>query len=141
MKKILIIFLCLILVGCGNIKKEDLYLLNINGNEITVGYDDSSLVNDYVDEYTTMISDDKEVLDKMVVYVKDVDGYISIDNNVLGSSISETCSLLNGELTNNNGNVCLISKRVNKHDNYILIYGDILSDNLDEIDRIEVYFK
>lgn len=142
-KKLLIIAICLILTGCGKVNKEDLYTVNIEGIDISVGYDDSSVLANTISEYETITDkDEKEILDKIVVYIKDLNSpTITIDGLSITSSISETCELFNGELTNKNGYVCLISKRVKKHDNYILIYGDILSDNVDEVDRVEVYYK
>lgn len=142
MKKIIILFLVIILSACKNVKQEDLYTLNINGNDITVGYDNLEAINDDIFEYSLTNIDDKEILDKIVVYVKDVDGNISIDGKSIGTSISETCTLFNGEYSSENrGHVCLLAKRVKKHDNYIIIYGDILDDDIDRIDRLEVYYK
>lgn len=139
MKK-LSIFLLLILCACTSIRKDDLYSINIDGTNYVVGYDDSSFINENIDSYSLTTLNDKEVLSSLTVYVNDVNS-ISIDSISISDSISETCSLLNGEMENNNGYVCLVSKRVNRHDNYILIYGDILDDNLDRTDRVEIHFN
>lgn len=143
MKKLSILILLIFLIACSNSRQEDLYTININGQDITVGYDGIDTLNSYIDSYTTFIDNkDKEVLDKIVVYVNDVNGNISIDGTPIGDSIAQTCTSLNGEYSNKeNGDVCLLSKRVKKHDNYIIIYGDILNDDLDKVDRIEVYYK
>lgn len=142
MKKIVLFIFLIVLSACGQIRQEDLYTLNVDGVDITVGYDDVSVINDSIDSFTSYLDkDENDILNKIVVYLNDTNGNISLDGTTITSSISETCSLLNGELENKNGYVCLISKRVKKHDNYVLIYGDILSDDLDKTDRIEVYFN
>lgn len=143
MKKLFIIIFLFLLTACGKVRQDDLYTLNINGIDVTVGYDDSSKINDYIDSYTSLIDDKgNEYLDKIVVYPNDYNLAISVDGIALTSSISESCTLLNGEYSDSkNGEVCLLAKRVKKHDNYVLLYGDILSDNLDKLDRVEVYYK
>lgn len=142
MKKYILLILLFLLSACGQIKQDDLYTLNINGSNITVGYDSLDKINDMIDSYSFYIDKkDNEILNKLVVYLADANNNISIDGINVTDRISETCTLLNGELKTKNGYVCLISKRVKKHDNYILIYGDILNDDLDKTDRIEVYFN
>lgn len=142
MKKIILLLLLILLSACGNIKQEDLYTLNVDGQDITVGYDGIEVINEKIDSYSTYTDkNENEILNKVVVYLADTEGNVLIDGTLITCSISETCSLLNGELENKNGYVCLVSKRVKKHDNYVLIYGDILDDNLDKTDRVEVYFN
>ena len=137
-KKIILLVLLVLLSSCQRIKRTDFYVLNIGEDSIAVGYDDKSFIKDYIDEYEI---NEEEYIDKIVLYLKDVEDNVSIDDYMLNKGIKETCADLNGEYIEKRGHVCLISKRVNKHDNYILLYGDILADDLDKIDRIEVYYK
>lgn len=141
MKKILSIVFLFLLTACGNINQKDLYKITIGGKSIVVGYDDSSVIDDNIDSYTTTMKDDKEILNKIVVYINDIDNDILIDDIKITDSIAQTCTLLNGEFSNAyNGEVCLVAKRIKKHDNYVLIYSDILNDDLDKTDRVEIYF-
>ena len=137
-KKIILLVLLVFLSSCQRVKRTDFYVLNIGEDSIVVGYDDETFLKDYMDEYE--INEDAYI-DKVVLYLKDVEDSVSIDDYLLNKGIEETCSDLNGEYLEKNGYVCLISKRVNKKDNYVLLYSDILSDDLDEIDRVEVYYK
>ena len=137
-KKIILLVLLVFLSSCQKVERTDFYVLNIGEDSIVVGYDDETFIKDYMDEYE--INEDAYI-DKVVLYLKDVEDSVSIDDYLLNKGIEETCSDLNGEYLEKNGYVCLISKRVNKKDNYVLLYSDILSDDLDEIDRVEVYYK
>ncbi len=137
-KKIILIVLLVTLSSCQRVKRTDFYVLNIGEDSIVVGYDDETFIKDYLDEYEI---NEEGYIDKIVLYLKDVDEDISIDDHLLNKGIEETCGDLEGEYSEKNGHVCLISKRVNRHDNYVLLYGDILSDDLDKIDRVEVYYK
>ncbi len=137
-KKTILIVLLVILSSCQRVKRTDFYVLNIGEDSIVVGYDDETFIKDYLDEYEI---NEEGYIDKIVLYLKDVDEDISIDDYLLNKGIEETCGDLEGEYLEKNGHVCLISKRVNRHDNYVLLYGDILSDDLDKIDRVEVYYK
>ena len=137
-KKIILLVLLVFLSSCQKVERTDFYVLNIGEDSIAVGYDDETFIKDYIDEYEI---DEDAYIDKVVLYLKDVEDSVSIDDYLLNKGIEETCSDLNGEYLEKNGHVCLISKRVNKKDNYVLLYSDILSDDLDEIDRVEVYYK
>ena len=137
-KKIILLVLLVFLSSCQKVERTDFYVLNIGEDSIVVGYDDETFIKDYMDEYE--INEDAYI-DKVVLYLKDAEDSVSIDDYLLNKGIEETCSDLNGEYLEKNGHVCLISKRVNKKDNYVLLYSDILSDDLDEIDRVEVYYK
>lgn len=144
MKKILILLIALLLLcGCAA-KKEDYYNLNYDGALIVVGYDSVDMINglDYIDSYTTYINDkEEEKLESIVIYPKDRPAIISIDDTMLNDSIESNCELLNGEMINNNGKACVIHKTVDDKENYIIMYGDILSDDIDELDRLEIYYK
>ena len=136
-KKIIILCFLFTLSSCKRVERNDFYVLTVGNNSVAVGYDSSTFLSDY-----EIYSDDKtEYVSKVVLYLDDVDSSVSIDDYVLNKGIKETCSDLDGEYLEKNGHVCLISKRVNKHDNYVLLYSDILDDDIDKIDRVEVYYK
>ena len=143
MKKLAVILLVMLLCGCSA-KREDFYSLSFDGHDISVGYDGVDLIRDLktVDAYGSYLNDkDEEILNKLVVYTDDLDDpEVTVDGYKLVKGIKETCKDLDGELIENNGFACLIGKEVKGRENYIIIYGDILDDDINRIDRIEVYY-
>ena len=139
MKKIVTLLLVLILLfGCAA-KKEEFYSLKFNGQELVVGFDET--VDETLPiEYGMTELKKKTVLGKVVLYLNDVDGHVYLNDYEL-NSIKDTCSAFSGEYIEKNGHACVIGKRIKKHDNYVVLYGDILSDNIDKVDRIEVYYE
>ena len=142
MKKVL---LCLILALCIVLslnflppKREEYYNIEADGVSLVAGYDERDVISnlDFVDcfEY-----DEKDKITMFRIYLRDA-GNVKIDGHEV-KSISESCAYFEGEMYESNGSVCLIQKDVGGKVNYVLFYGDILSDNTDETDRIEVYIK
>lgn len=142
-KKISILFLILLLVAC-NQKRDNFYNLKFDDLDISVGYDNISLIegNDLIDDYSYFLNEENEkIINKLVIYVDDLnDPLIKIDDYLLNKGIKDTCDDLNGELIDNNGYACIIHKNIYKRENFIIIYGDILNDDIDSINRIEVYY-
>lgn len=142
MKKLL---LCLILVVCIVLslnflppKREEYYNIEAGGTSLVAGYDsrDDIAGLDFVDYFEC---DEKDKITMFRIYLKDA-GSIAVDGyNV--DSISQSCAYFEGEMYDSNGSVCLIQKDVGGRVNYVMFYGNILSDNTDETDRIEVYIK
>ena len=139
MKKKLLFIILLILISACKMKKDDYYIISTDSEEFVVGYDkelDTSLPIEY--EISTI--DNKELLTKLVIYLNDLDSSLYLNDYKL-ISIKDTCSYFDGEHIYKNGNACILGKRLKKHDNYVIFYSDILSDDLDKIDRIEVHYK
>ncbi|MDO4499813.1 MAG: hypothetical protein Q4B60_00920 [Erysipelotrichaceae bacterium] len=142
MRKLLLIGL-LLLSGCSSkVKKEDLYRVNVNGIDVTVGYD-SSLDEGIKVEEVNYYTDEKEntYLSDLEFYLSDVSDYVSLDGYDLRNGIKNTCEHFKGELIEKNGTACLISKVVKNRENYVVIYGDLLDDNTDRVDRIEIHYN
>ena len=143
MKKLLTLTAILLLCACSA-KREDFYSLSFDGNTISVGYDKAEVLEgiEGIDSYGTYLNDKQEaIISKLVIYLNDLNSpLVMIDERPLSSGIMETCLDLDGELIEKNGYVCLIGKEVGNKENYIMIYGDILDDDLNRIDRIEVYY-
>ena len=140
MKKIVVLLLLILLSGCLFNKY---YAVTFDDVTITVGKDDTSVLNDKVDSYEAS-SDSKgnEYLSKIVVYLDDLDNKeVKIDNYIISKGIKDSCSDLNGEYIENNGEACLITKTIRGKANSITLYGDLLSDDIDEVNRIEVAYK
>ena len=139
MKKILIIIFLLISVFLSlNFlppKKEDFYKLSFSDREISVGYDEY-LNYTGISHYAY---DEKGKLSELVIYLDDV-GMIYLDV-VLVDNLENVCSTFNGELKENNTKACLIQKDVKGKVNYVLLVNDILDDDINKIDRVEVYYK
>lgn len=139
MKKILIIIFLLISVFLSlNFlppKKEDYYKLSFSDREISVGYDEY-LNYTGISHYAY---DEKGKLSELVIYLDDV-GMLYLDD-VLLDNLENVCSTFNGELKENNTKACLIQKDVKGKVNYVLLVNDILDDDINKIDRVEVYYK
>ena len=139
MKKILIIIFLLISVFLSlNFlppKKEDFYKLSFSDREISVGYDEY-LNYTGISHYAY---DEKGKLSELVIYLDDV-GMIYLDD-VLLDNLENVCSTFNGELKENNTKACLIQKDGKGKVNYVLLVNDILDDDINKIDRVEVYSK
>lgn len=137
-KKIIYIApILLLLFGC-NAKKEDFYNLKIGDNEIVVGYD-QSVDESLPIEYSIATINKKDVVNKVIYYVDDLDTDLYINDYKL-SDIKETCDYFSGEYIEKNGYACIFGNVVKGHDNYVIIYSDILSDDLNQIDRVEIYY-
>lgn len=139
MKKILIVVFLFISVLLSlkflPPKKEEFYKLTVNDSDIYVGYDEYlnySGINHYA-------YDEKGKLSELVVYLSDVNN-ISLDDNPL-DNIEDICTKFNGELKYNNTKACLIQKDVYGKVNYVILVNDILDDDINKIDRVEVYYK
>ena len=134
----------MILISGCKAKREDFYRLSFDGNEIAVGYDSIRLLDGVsgIEAYGTYLDrKEEEIINKLVIYLDDLnDPLIYIDDYPLNKGIKESCADLSGELIEKNGYACFIGKTVNKRENYIILYGDILDDDIDKIDRIEAYY-
>ena len=139
MKKFLIIvFLFISILLSLNFlppKKEDFFKLTFNDREISVGYDEYLNISG-IDHYAY---DEKGKLSELVIYLNDVqEVYL---NDVPLNNIEDVCTSFNGELKQNNTKACLIQKDVKGKVNYVLLVNDILDDDINKIDRVEVYYK
>lgn len=137
-KRFLLVVLSFVLFGCSA-KKEDFYALKVNDKEIVVGYD-QTVEEDIPADYLITSINKKEVVSKLTYYIDDLNGDTYIDNYKL-SSIKEACDYFSGDYIEKNGHACVFGKIVNDHDNYVILYSDILSDDLDQIDRVEIYYE
>ncbi len=138
-KKILYILpFLLFLFGCGN-KKEDFYNLKIGDNEIVVGYDQTINENLPI-EYKISNVNKKDVVTKITYYIDDLESEVYINGYSI-ESIKETCEHFSGDYIEKNGHACVFGKMVNGYENYVILYSDILSDDLDKVDRIEIYYE
>lgn len=139
-KRIRILCLLFIVICLCSCTRSSFYCVSVDDNNLAAGYDTKEAFNDEgIDSYEFSMISDKEVLTSFVVYTH---GHIiSIDDYKLGNSIKESCNDLNGEYFENIGNACVIQKRVKGHNNYVVLYGNIVNDDLDELDRVEVFYK
>lgn len=143
MKKILIVLSLFLLTACAA-KKEEFYNLKIGEREIVVGYDEDVTIKDldYIERYTSLLNKkDKYILQSIEIYVDDVDEEMFINDISLNKGIDETCSLLNGEIINNNSKACVINAEIRNKNNTVIIYSNILDDNTDKVDRIVISYE
>ena len=155
MKKIIVITLLMLLVGCSEIERKDYYNLSIDNYDFVVGFDDV----DYLETTFKLDNDELKLLDKHFAnvefginnekekinyfefYTKDFGSNYRIDDIELSKSIKENCESFNGEYIDKKVKACIIQKQVGKHTNAIILSGDILNDDIDEISNIKIYCK
>ena len=145
MKKILVLLTIFFLLTSCKAKKEDYYNLTFEGITVAVGYDNTEVISNInsIDTFDYELNKKEEqILNHLVIYVDDLnDKSVLIDDYSLNKGIIDTCTDLNGEIVENKGNTCVLHKVVDDRNNIILLSGDILSNNIDKIDRIEVNYK
>lgn len=148
-KNVVILIALLILVGCKQkeiIKREDYYNVSCGSLYFVPGFDEKTYEQsgDITNiEYRTSlirnmfnkVEGEKEVLSYVEFYTHG--DLIKIDG-LVENKIDKACSDFNGELINKNGVACYIGKRVEGRENYIILHGDILADDINIIDRVEV---
>ena len=143
MKKIvLIILLLFMMLGCSP-KKEEYYNLTFENTTLAIGYDTVDVLDGlHVNSYTTHLNKKEEkIVDYIEIYLRDLSSQDVYLNDYKLTSVKNTCSDLNGELVSNNGNTCVLHNYLKDTENIVILYGNILSNNNDEIDRIEVSYK
>lgn len=119
--------------------KEEFFNVTYNGNSFVVGYDFKELIENSQFEKIETKKDKKE--NEIVIYVSfyvEEGKDITIDDVIISDGIKENCNTYDGVLINKNGYACYISKRVNGRENYIILHGDLLNDDINKINRVEV---
>ena len=88
------------------------------------------------------ISSDEAVLQRLDLFVGNLPAeQYAIDEIVLSSSVKENCRNLGGEYIERNGYACVIGKKVHGQDNIVILSGDILNIDQDELHRIQIYVE
>lgn len=64
-----------------------------------------------------------------------------INDIELSSSVKQNCEMFKGEFIERNGYACVIGQVVNNHNNVIILSGDYLGIDQDELSRIEVFVE
>lgn len=143
MKKIIIfILLLLILVGCSP-KKEEYYNIKIEDEIVAVGYDTVSTIDNLpINSYKTHLDKkENEILDYLEFYIDDLANKdVYIDETKI-STITGTCDELGGEIVTNNGKACVLHKKVKEDNDIVILYGNILDDDTNRVDRVEVIYE
>ena len=88
------------------------------------------------------VTSDKAIVTRFKYYLDDfpMQTY-QIDGIPLSTSISENCETFHGEYIDRNGKACIFGKKVNGKDNVVLLKGDMLNIDQDELESIEIYVK
>ena len=95
MKKVLLILLVILLVGCAT-KREEYYVLSFDDKSIAVGYDQKEVLEGInVDSYSTYLNKkEEEIINKVVLYVDDINSLIYLDAYPLNKGIKETLLII-----------------------------------------------
>ena len=135
MIKRLLIIICLFLITSCSVNKKDLYKLTVNEEEIIVGYSKQEAIFNTFEEIEF---DEKGIVSKITIYPKDYNAPVLINDIELDSSISNIISLFEGYESNGAG---VVEKKVHGKINRIILYNNILNDDLDELDHITITFE
>jgi len=139
MKKILIILITLLCLTACAAKRDDFYVFGYGTKSIAVGYDEEC--DEFINNKKTYDEDKKkDIITYAEAYVKDLadNGYLhySIDGIDLDTSVKSNCEKLNGRLVENNGYTCVISKNTDDKLLILELHGNVLNDDMDELDHI-----
>jgi len=137
-KAILILIMALFLSACAA-KRDDFYVFKYGVKSVAVGYDETC--DDFITSKKTYDEDKKkEIITYAEAYVKDLadNGYLhySIGDVELDTSVKSNCEKLNGRLVENKGYTCVISKNTDDKLLILELHGNILNDDMDELDHI-----
>ena len=55
--------------------------------------------------------------------------------------MKKNCETFNGEYIERNGYACAFGKNVHGRDSIVILYGDILGIDQDELSHLEIYVK
>ena len=151
MKKSGILFLTLILSACS---KNDYYKLSFEDINIVVGFDTLSNISNNFEiinkdsislnldsKHFANVSFENGYITCLQLFLKDYDTQYKINDIVLDKSISKNCELLNGQLVHKKTNACIIQKQVKDKLNVVILNGDLLNTDIDELSQIEIYIK
>lgn len=82
------------------------------------------------------------VITKIDIFLDELDmRTYMIDGQELSRSVRENCRMFDGEYIKRNGYACAIVKNVEDKNNVIVLYGDILKEDQDELSRIVIYVE
>ena len=170
MKKLLTVFLLILLAGCQKEVREDLFVLGIDGQEIVPGFDTQAVLEKagigFTEEgilqpkeeasgilyrdalpvgsyrlYNPEKKKERTFLDSPLVYLElYTDPFsLTLDGEVLSSSMKETCDAYKGEYLEHNGPYCVLKKESSKHYATMILHGDITDLDQDRLDRLEIF--
>ena len=81
-------------------------------------------------------------ISKLTIYFNILGDHIyKIDETVLKSSVKENCEMFEGEYISRNGYACAFGKNVHGKKNVVVLYGDILAMDQDELSHMEIYVE
>ena len=83
----------------------------------------------------------KELITDLTIYADDTNKDIKINDISISNGINNVCNTLEGTLIEKNGYTCVLNKLVDNVNNTVILYSDILEDNLDKVDRIEINYN
>ena len=88
------------------------------------------------------ISSDKAIVTRMDFFLGNmpIDSY-KINGVELTKSVKQDCKTLKGELIERNGYACLVSKKVDGKTNVLILSGDVINLDQDELHRVQIYVE
>lgn len=88
------------------------------------------------------ISVDRALVTKMDFFVGNmpVDTF-KINDTILSGSVKNDCKTLKGELIERNGYACVLSQKAHGKTNVLILSGDIMNLDQDELHRIQIYVE
>jgi len=174
MKKILLIFLTLLLCnGCAD-PRNDYFVLSVDDYTLAPGYDnveylrlafeldvkdtlqpeeklsdvELNLWKYYVGDIELTnpkkkeISSNEAVLTRLDLFVGNTpaESY-ALNGTILDRSVKKNCEMFGGEYIERNGYACVIGQKTHSQDNIVILSGDILNEDQDELHRIQIYVE
>jgi len=97
---------------------------------------------DLVNTKNRTISSDKAIVTRMDFFLGNmpIESY-KINGIELTKSVKQDCKTLKGELIERNGYACLVSKKVDGKTNVLILSGDVINLDQDELHRVQIYVE
>lgn len=150
MKKVFCLLTIMFLFGCS-IERNEYYSFSIDDYKIVVGYDNREYLENVfeinnnemklINTHFANAEFNEDIISYFEFNIRDYGNTFKIDDLELNKSIKTNCEILNGEYFDKQTKGCIIQKQVGEKTNAIIMYGDILNDDLDELSKIEIYVK
>ena len=81
-------------------------------------------------------------ISKMILYLDNIGASkYGLDGRDFDSSVKANCDYYGGQYIERNGYACAFGKVVDNRENVVILYGDILAEDQDQLHHIEIYVK
>ena len=97
---------------------------------------------DFFNDSNSDIAGNEAKVSGIDIFLSNIDGKVyKLNGRQLKKSVKQNCDMLNGQYLERNGYACTLGKMVGNKRNIVILSGDILNIDQDELSRIEIYVE